>query len=99
MCFKGAGTGKFNWTSVAEAQQEIPEMFNLVDPPMRGMRYTALHVVFLVLGTNGRYRYLHNASCLGSAKLDGSSLSWYVFHPLSFFSSLFILFFFWGSRS
>ncbi|KAJ5400769.1 hypothetical protein N7465_011258 [Penicillium sp. CMV-2018d] len=31
----GAGTGQFNWTSVAEAQQEIPEMFNLVDPPMR----------------------------------------------------------------
>ncbi|KAL2698464.1 hypothetical protein AAEP93_009852 [Penicillium crustosum] len=31
----GLGTGEFNWTSVAEAQQEIPEMFNLVDPPMR----------------------------------------------------------------
>ncbi|KAF4768051.1 hypothetical protein HAV15_002233 [Penicillium sp. str.  len=31
----GVGTGEFNWTSVAEAQQEIPEMFNLVDPPMR----------------------------------------------------------------
>ncbi|KAG0153209.1 hypothetical protein PDIDSM_5059 [Penicillium digitatum] len=31
----GVGTGEFNWTSVAEAQQEIPEKFNLVDPPMR----------------------------------------------------------------
>ncbi|KAJ5788527.1 Multicopper oxidase type 2 [Penicillium paradoxum] len=31
----GAGTGLFNWTSVADAQKEIPEMFNLVDPPMR----------------------------------------------------------------
>ncbi|KAJ5374028.1 Multicopper oxidase type 2 [Penicillium concentricum] len=31
----GAGMGEFKWTSVAEAQQEIPEMFNLVDPPMR----------------------------------------------------------------
>ncbi|CAI7638973.1 unnamed protein product [Penicillium discolor] len=60
----GVGTGEFNWTSVAEAQQEIPEMFNMVDPPMR------------VLGTNGWGRYLHNASCFGSAKLDGSSLSW-----------------------
>lgn len=99
--FKGVGTGEFNWTSVAEAQQEIPEMFNLVDPPMRGMRYTAFHMVFLVLGTNGWGRYLHNASCFGSAKLDGSSLSWYVFHSLFFFffSSLFIIFFFWGSRS
>ncbi|KAJ5572129.1 Multicopper oxidase type 2 [Penicillium sp. DV-2018c] len=31
----GVGSGEFNWTSVAEAQKEIPEMFNLVDPPMR----------------------------------------------------------------
>ncbi|OQE38914.1 hypothetical protein PENCOP_c007G01199 [Penicillium coprophilum] len=31
----GAGMGEFKWTSVAEAQREIPEMFNLVDPPMR----------------------------------------------------------------
>ena len=53
-------------------------MFNLVDPPMRGMRYTAFLMVFLVLGTNGWDRYLYNASCLGSAKLDGSPLSWYV---------------------
>ncbi|KAJ5503444.1 Multicopper oxidase type 2 [Penicillium fimorum] len=33
----GAGMGEFKWTSVAEAQQEIPEMFNLVDPPMRAL--------------------------------------------------------------
>ncbi|KAJ5142785.1 Multicopper oxidase type 2 [Penicillium bovifimosum] len=31
----GAGSGEFNWTSVAEAQKEIPGSFNLVDPPMR----------------------------------------------------------------
>ncbi|KAJ5617837.1 hypothetical protein N7537_002951 [Penicillium hordei] len=31
----GIGTGKFNWTSVAEAQREIPDKLNLVDPPMR----------------------------------------------------------------
>lgn len=31
----GQGTGFFNWSSVAEAMQEIPENFNLVDPPMR----------------------------------------------------------------
>ncbi|KAJ5824097.1 Multicopper oxidase type 2 [Penicillium robsamsonii] len=31
----GAGMGEFKWNSVAEAQQEIPEMFNMVDPPMR----------------------------------------------------------------
>ncbi|CAI7620928.1 unnamed protein product [Penicillium glandicola] len=40
----GAGTGEFNWTSVAEAQQEIPEMFNLVDPPMRDT-FTSLPAV------------------------------------------------------
>ncbi|KAJ5187567.1 Multicopper oxidase type 2 [Penicillium cf. viridicatum] len=40
--FNGAGTGEFNWTSVAEAQQEIPEMFNLVDPPMRDTFTTLL---------------------------------------------------------
>jgi hypothetical protein len=33
---QGAGTGKFNWTSVAEARKEIPDLFNLVNPPMRG---------------------------------------------------------------
>lgn len=74
--FKGVGMGEFKWASVAEAQQEIPEMFNLVDPPMRGMRYKAFVVVVLVLGTNLWNRYLHNASCLARSKLVGSSLSW-----------------------
>ncbi|KAJ6082566.1 hypothetical protein N7499_007440 [Penicillium canescens] len=31
----GSGTGEFNYTSVAEAVNEIPESFNLVDPPVR----------------------------------------------------------------
>ncbi|KAJ5347482.1 Multicopper oxidase type 2 [Penicillium brevicompactum] len=31
----GSGLGKFNWTTVAEAKEEIPESFNLVNPPMR----------------------------------------------------------------
>ncbi|OGE51743.1 hypothetical protein PENARI_c012G11556 [Penicillium arizonense] len=30
----GSGTGEFNYTSVAEAVNEIPESFNLVDPPI-----------------------------------------------------------------
>lgn len=36
---KGAGAGQFNWTSVADARKEIPEMFNLVNPPMRGASF------------------------------------------------------------
>ncbi|KAJ5931405.1 hypothetical protein N7516_005894 [Penicillium verrucosum] len=31
----GTGTGSFNWSSVAEAAQTIPENFNLDNPPMR----------------------------------------------------------------
>ncbi|KAH7325751.1 Cupredoxin [Stachybotrys elegans] len=31
----GAGTGPFPWSSVQEAMQEIPEQFNLVNPPRR----------------------------------------------------------------
>ncbi|KAJ5964277.1 Multicopper oxidase type 2 [Penicillium vulpinum] len=38
----GAGMGEFNWTSVAEAEQEIPGNFNLVDPPMRDTFTTLL---------------------------------------------------------
>lgn len=34
--FQGAGTGSFNWSSVAEAAKAIPESFNLKNPPMRG---------------------------------------------------------------
>lgn len=86
--FKGVGTGEFNWTSVAEAQQEIPEKFNLVDPPMRGRIYTSFLVVVLLLGTNRRDRYFHNASCLAGPKLVGSSLSRYILHSLFFLSSL-----------
>ncbi|KGO69800.1 Multicopper oxidase, type 1 [Penicillium italicum] len=36
----GAGTGTFNWTSVAEAAQAIPESFNLDNPPMRGAKFS-----------------------------------------------------------
>ncbi len=31
----GSGTGLFNWTSVDEAIKEIPQNFNLVNPPKR----------------------------------------------------------------
>ncbi|KAI0814238.1 multicopper oxidase [Xylaria sp. FL0064] len=31
----GSGQGMFNWTSVDEAMKEIPQNFNLVDPPRR----------------------------------------------------------------
>jgi len=31
----GAGEGRFNYSNVAEALQEIPQNFNLVDPPKR----------------------------------------------------------------
>jgi FtsP/CotA-like multicopper oxidase with cupredoxin domain len=31
----GRGLGGFNWTSVEEAMEDIPESFNLVDPPRR----------------------------------------------------------------
>jgi FtsP/CotA-like multicopper oxidase with cupredoxin domain len=31
----GAGNGPFNYSSVAEAMKEIPQNFNLVDPPIR----------------------------------------------------------------
>jgi len=31
----GQGTGAFNWSSVAEAYEAIPESFNLVNPPRR----------------------------------------------------------------
>ncbi|OJJ30871.1 hypothetical protein ASPWEDRAFT_120138 [Aspergillus wentii DTO 134E9] len=31
----GAGSGMFNWASVAEAVKDVPEMFNLVNPPIR----------------------------------------------------------------
>jgi FtsP/CotA-like multicopper oxidase with cupredoxin domain len=31
----GAGVGPFEWESVNEAIEERPELFNLVDPPMR----------------------------------------------------------------
>ncbi|CAG8925708.1 unnamed protein product [Penicillium salamii] len=31
----GAGNGKFNWTTVAEARKEIPHLFNLENPPRR----------------------------------------------------------------
>ncbi|RBR07904.1 uncharacterized protein FIESC28_10477 [Fusarium coffeatum] len=35
MYFLGAGTGLFRWNSVEEAIKEIPDQFNLVNPPMR----------------------------------------------------------------
>ncbi|CAG8048254.1 unnamed protein product [Penicillium olsonii] len=35
----GAGSGKFNWTTVEEARKDIPDMFNLVDPPKRGVSF------------------------------------------------------------
>ena len=31
----GAGVGAFNWSTVAEAMQEIPQFFNLENPPFR----------------------------------------------------------------
>ncbi|KAJ4165921.1 hypothetical protein LMH87_007524 [Akanthomyces muscarius] len=31
----GSGTGKFKWASVDEAVKEVPDRFNLVDPPRR----------------------------------------------------------------
>ena len=31
----GAGEGAFNWSTVAEAMQEIPQFFNLENPPFR----------------------------------------------------------------
>ncbi|KAJ5908082.1 hypothetical protein N7495_000764 [Penicillium taxi] len=31
----GSGSGSFNWTSVAEAAQAIPDSFNLINPPIR----------------------------------------------------------------
>jgi FtsP/CotA-like multicopper oxidase with cupredoxin domain len=31
----GAGPGAFNWSTTAEAMQEIPQFFNLVNPPYR----------------------------------------------------------------
>ena len=31
----GAGQGAFNWSTVAEAMQEIPQFFNLENPPFR----------------------------------------------------------------
>lgn len=31
----GSGTGEFRWTSVDDAMREVPERFNLVDPPRR----------------------------------------------------------------
>ena len=36
---QGAGSGKFNWTTVEEARKDIPDMFNLVDPPKRGVSF------------------------------------------------------------
>lgn len=31
----GQGNGVFNWSSVAEAREEIPDSFNLINPPIR----------------------------------------------------------------
>ncbi|KAG0652284.1 Conidial pigment biosynthesis oxidase abr2 [Hyphodiscus hymeniophilus] len=38
----GSGQGDFTWTNVAEAIKDIPESFNLDNPPYRDMAYTLL---------------------------------------------------------
>lgn len=65
--------GKFNWTSVAEAYKEIPDQFNLVNPPIRGE--------FPLPGDIGKSadgisRYIHDTRCVPNRILDGSSLLW-----------------------
>ena len=37
----GSGSGEFKWESTPEAMKEVPELFNLVDPPVRDSFVTA----------------------------------------------------------
>ncbi|KAI1496446.1 multicopper oxidase [Biscogniauxia marginata] len=41
----GQGSGAFNWSSVDEAVADIPEAFNLVDPPLRDTFPTAASAI------------------------------------------------------
>ncbi|CAJ2509182.1 Uu.00g142080.m01.CDS01 [Anthostomella pinea] len=48
----GQGSGAFKWDSVAEAVQDVPELFNLVNPPLRDTFPTpasSLEAAWLVL--------------------------------------------------
>ncbi|KAJ5438532.1 uncharacterized protein N7458_009530 [Penicillium daleae] len=74
----GSGRGSFNWPSVAKASEDRPEMFNLVNPPMRGL-YHNTPFKFTSCGCpliHEVHRYFHNPSCHPRSKLAGNSLPW-----------------------
>lgn len=76
--FQGSGTGSFNWTSVAEAAKAIPESFNLVNPPMRGLFSSNIPNLLLRRLILDISRYFYNTPCFSRPKLVGNSLSWCV---------------------
>ncbi|BCR91438.1 uncharacterized protein ACHE_70281S [Aspergillus chevalieri] len=73
--FQGSGTGSFNWTSVAEAAKAIPESFNLVNPPMRGLFSSNIPNLLLRRLILDISRYFYNTPCFSRPKLVGNSLS------------------------